>query len=82
MPYREMKLREVRKLVDSGKVEAAQIEGLEDWPEDALITIPLKAEVLADITAATPKPIKPGRKISQEEASAAADPTEPASPAS
>jgi len=74
MPYREMKLGHARKLVQSGQVNAEQLVGLEDWPDDAVITVPVTDKFV--------EPVKPGRKakpaVNQEEASPAEPSPEPA----
>ncbi len=80
MAFREMKLGQARKLVKEGKVAAVQIEGLESWPDDAVVTVP----VTDDAAATQLEAAKPGRRVSQEEGlpavEPAIDPIEPTAP--
>jgi len=45
MSYRELKLSQARELVKTGEVDAAQIAGLESWPEGSVVTVPVKPKV-------------------------------------
>lgn len=73
MPLKEITLGKARELVKSGRVEPIQIAGLEGWPDDQRITVPVKDEPApaAPPTSETVPAGEPAPQGSQEEGSQA-----------